>query len=75
MSTTTTTTTAAEEEGSEVSLERCKILEECLTMSLLDLDSLVEHEDAVSREERKALVRACQQLLTALDAWRVHLQA
>jgi hypothetical protein len=63
-----------EEEDTSVSLERCKILEECLTMALLDLDSLVEREEAVPREERKGLVTACQQLLAALDAWKAHLQ-
>lgn len=63
-----------EEEDTSVSLERCKILEECLTMALLDLDSLVEREEAVPREERKSLVTACQQLLAALDAWKAHLQ-
>jgi hypothetical protein len=63
-----------EEEDTSVSLERCKILEECLTMALLDLDSLVGREEAVPREERKGLGTACQQLLAALDAWKAHLQ-
>jgi hypothetical protein len=61
-------------EERSVSLERCKILEECLTMVLLDLDKLVELEDVVPRAERKSLVSTCQQLLAALDAWKVHLQ-
>jgi len=56
------------------SLERCQVLEECLTVSLLDLDSLSNSEEMIPRDERKNLVHICQTLLAVLEAWKAHLQ-
>lgn len=57
-----------------LNVERCKILEECLTLALLGLDSLVDCEEALPRSERKLMVHVCQQLLSVLDVWRAQLQ-